>query len=61
MTSPFRMGLDRTPANHRPLTPLSLLDRAAEVFPERIAVIHGATRRSYAELAARSRRLASSM
>ena len=61
MTSPFRMGLGRTPANHRPLTPLSLLERAASVFPERIAVIHGATRRSYAELAARSRRLASAL
>ena len=33
--------LPRTPANFQPLTPLTLLERAAGVFPDRIAVIHG--------------------
>ena len=61
MTSPFDEGLARTPANFRPLTPLSLLDRAADTHPERCAVIHGEERRTYAELRERSRRLASAL
>ena len=61
MTSPFLQGLDRTPANHRPLTPLSLLDRAAAVHPERTAIVHGDMRVPYAEFAERSRRLASAL
>jgi fatty-acyl-CoA synthase len=61
MTSPFRQGLDRTAANFRPLTPLSLLERAADAHPDRAAVIHGDLRRSYAELRARAKRLASAL
>ncbi len=57
----YESGLDRNPANHQPLTPLSFLKRAARVWPERTAVIHGDLRRSYAELYARSRRLASAL
>ncbi len=37
----YESGLDRNPANHQPLTPLSFLKRAARVWPERTAVIHG--------------------
>jgi len=51
-------GLERGPANHLPLTPLLFLERAAAVHPERIAVVHGATRRSYAQLRTRSVKLA---
>ncbi|SEP32996.1 fatty-acyl-CoA synthase [Methylobacterium sp. ap11] len=54
-------GLDRNPANHQPLTPLTFLERAAAVFPDRTAVIHGALRRSYRDLYARCRRLASAL
>ncbi len=54
-------GLDRNPANHQPLTPLTFLERAATVFPDHDAVIHGALRRSYRDLYARSRRLASAL
>ena len=61
MTQPFDDALHRRPANHRPLSPLGLLDRAAEAFPERTAIVHGPLRRSYAEFAARSRRLASAL
>ncbi len=46
----YERGLDRNPANHQPLTPLSFLKRAARVWPERTAVIHGNLRRSYADL-----------
>ncbi len=59
--SPYNTDLDRTPANHQPLTPLTFLERAASVFPDHIAIIHGPLRRSYAEFYARSRRLASAL
>ena len=32
-TNPYNIDLDRNPANHLPLTPLTFLDRAASVFP----------------------------
>jgi fatty-acyl-CoA synthase len=54
-------ALPRTPANFQPLTPLSMLERAAGVFPERIAVIHGHQRITYAEFYRRCRRLASGL
>jgi fatty-acyl-CoA synthase len=55
----YETGLNRTPANYQPLTPLSFLARAAAAHPETIAIIHGKSRTSYAEFYARSRRLAS--
>ncbi|MGF1551418.1 MAG: acyl-CoA synthetase [Paracoccaceae bacterium] len=59
--NPYDTGLDRTPANHQPLTPLTFLERAASVFPEHTAIVHGALRLSYAAFYARSRRLASAL
>jgi fatty-acyl-CoA synthase len=53
--------LPRQPANHRPLTPLLLLERAAQVFPDHAAVVHGALRRPYRELRERCVRLASAL
>ncbi len=53
--------LPRTAANFQPLTPLTLLERAAAVFPDRIAVIHGKQRTDYAEFYRRCRRLASAL
>lgn len=60
-TSPYDIDLDRNPANFQPLTPLTFLERAAAVFPNHIAIIHGPLRRTYAEFYARSRRLASAL
>ena len=37
----YDTDLDRNPANFQPLTPLSFLERAAEVFPDHTAIIHG--------------------
>ena len=54
-------GLDRTAANHVPLTPLSHLARARVVFPDETALVHGTTRRTYAEYHARVSRLASAL
>ena len=53
--------LQRGPANHVPLSPLSFLRRAAEIYPEKVAVIHGPTRYTYAEFYARCRRLADAL
>ncbi|HYC36572.1 MAG TPA: acyl-CoA synthetase [Usitatibacter sp.] len=56
---PFATDLDRNAANYAPLTPVSFLKRAAEVYPGKVAVIHGASRFTYAQFHARVRRLAS--
>jgi fatty-acyl-CoA synthase len=53
--------LRRRPANHTPLSPLSFLARAAAIYPDKIAVIHGAREISYAEFHARCRRLADAL
>ena len=57
----YDTGLERCSANHQPLTPLLFLERSAQVFPDHIAVVHGALRRSYQELYARCVRLASAL
>ena len=49
-TSPYDTDLDRNPANFQPLTPLTLLERAASVFPDQTAIVHGPLRRSYARV-----------
>src|SRR5512141_2782800 len=59
--TPYDSDLDRNPANFQPLTPLGFLERAAAVFPDHTAIIHGPLRRSYAEFYARTRRLASAL
>src|SRR4029079_12352962 len=59
--TPYDIDLDRNPANFQPLTPLTFLERAAAVFPEHTAVIHGALRRNYSDFYARARRLASAL
>ena len=57
----YDTNLDKNPANYQPLTPLSFLERAAAVHPERIAIVHGALQRNYRDFYARSRRLASAL
>ena len=58
---PDETGLDRCAANHVPLTPLSHLQRAADVFSNREALVYGARRWSYAQYHARVSRLASAL
>ncbi|MCL7405993.1 acyl-CoA synthetase [Marivivens sp.] len=57
----YNHDLERTPANHQPLTPLTFLERAASVFPDHTAIVHGKLRRTYAEFYYRSRQLASAL
>ena len=59
--SPYNTDLDRNLANYQPLTPLTFLERAASVFPDQTAIVHGGLRRSYEEFYARSRQLASAL
>ena len=57
----YDLDLPKNPANYRPLTPLTFLERAADVYPDHVAIIHGAMRRTYREFYARSRKLASAL
>ncbi|MBX3219193.1 MAG: acyl-CoA synthetase [Labilithrix sp.] len=61
MASIYELGLEKNDANFVPLTPMSFLGRAAEVHPERVAIIHGALRQSWRETDERCRRLASAL
>src|SRR5262245_43906160 len=54
-------GLRPGPANCTTLTPVAFLPRSAEIHPDRIAVIHGTRRFTYAQLYERARRLASAL
>jgi fatty-acyl-CoA synthase len=59
--SPYEKDLDKNPANYAPLTPLQFIERAAYVYPNRLAVVHGKRRYTWKETYARSRRLASAL
>jgi fatty-acyl-CoA synthase len=61
MGSPYDTDLDRNPANHQPLTPLTYLSRSALIFPDHIAIVHGDLRRTYRDFYSRSRQLASAL
>jgi fatty-acyl-CoA synthase len=54
-------GLERNPANHVPLTPLSFLNRAVLIWPDLPAVVYGAHRKTYTEYRDRCTRLASAL
>lgn len=60
-TSPFSVGLDKNTANFAPLSPLSFLNRAADIFPDHIAVVHGSQRLDYKTLYSRCRQLGSAL
>ena len=61
MTSIFDQDLPRNPANFAPISPLSFIERAADVYPQRLAIIHGDLRRTWSEVYTRCRRLASAL
>jgi fatty-acyl-CoA synthase len=61
MASPYDIGLEKSAANFQPLTPLLFLSRAAAVYPEHPAVLHGERSYTYRELYRRSRRLSSAL
>jgi fatty-acyl-CoA synthase len=57
----YEVDLGQNEANFVSLSPLSFVRRTAEVFPDRVAVIHGDTRFTWSEAYARCRRLASAL
>jgi len=59
--SPFDTHLDKNPANFAALSPVSFLAWAADVYPDRLAGIHGGRRFTWRETYARCRRLASAL
>ena len=61
MPTIFDQDLPRNEANFAPLSPLSFIARTAEIYPQRLAVVHGGLRRNWAQLYARCRQLASAL
>ena len=61
MNNIFDQDLPQTAANFMPMSPLPFLERAAEVYPKHLAVVHGSLRRTWAETYERCRRLASAL
>ena len=57
----YDTGLDRNAANYTPLSPLSFLRRAATVFPDHIAIVHGDQRTTYRDFYRRCRQLGSAL
>ena len=61
MANPYDRNLDKNPANHQPLTPISYLERAAKAYPDHIAIVHGDSRITYRDFWRRSLQLASAL
>jgi fatty-acyl-CoA synthase len=61
MASIYDQDLPRNEANFAPLTPLAFIERSAEVYPDRLAIVHGALRQTWSQTYARTRRLASAL
>jgi fatty-acyl-CoA synthase len=57
--SQYGVGLDKTPANYVPLTPLSFLVRTAAVYPDHVGTVYEGRVFTWAETYARCRRFAS--
>ena len=61
MTSIYDQDLPRNEANYAPISPLSFIERTAEVYPDRLAIVHGALRQTWGQTYARCRQLASAL
>ncbi|WP_370679195.1 acyl-CoA synthetase [Comamonas sp. GB3 AK4-5] len=61
MSSPYNDHLDRNAANFAALSPLNFIERTATIYPDRLAIVHGALRQSWGQTYARCRQLASSL
>ena len=61
MSHLYSSGLEMNPANYVALSPLSFLERSANVYPDHPAVIHGARRYSWSQTYRRCRQLASAL
>lgn len=59
--SPYNQGLDQNTANHVALSPLSFIERAAHVYPDRVAILYGERRQTWRDTYTRSRQLAGAL
>src|ERR1700736_4264148 len=57
--SQYDIGLDKTPANYVPLTPLSFLERSAAVYPNHVSTVYEGRSFTWAQTYQRCRRFAS--
>jgi len=57
----YELGLDKNAANYAPLTPVNFLERAATVYPNRLALIHGERRYTWRQTHQRSQQLAAAL
>ena len=57
----YEWGLEKNNANYSQLTPLEFIARTAEVYPDKIAIIHGSIKRTWKETYKRSLLLASAL
>jgi len=57
----YQDGLERCAANHAPLSPVSFVERSAEVFGDLPAVVHGARRYTWGQTRTRAARLAAAL
>ncbi|WP_206485902.1 acyl-CoA synthetase [Thalassotalea sp. G2M2-11] len=57
----YTQGLDKVAANSQPLSPINFLNRTADVYPDKVAIIHGETRITYQEYRKNVRKLASAL
>ena len=61
MPTDFDTGLARNAANFVPLTPIEFLARAADVYGDRLAIVHGSVRQNWRDTYTRARRMASAL
>jgi fatty-acyl-CoA synthase len=61
MSNIYERDLDKNPANFVALSPVSFVERSAEVFGDLPAVVHGARRQTWAQTRERSARLAAAL
>ena len=59
--NPYATGLDKNAANFVALSPISYIERAAQVYPQRCAVVYGEQRQTWAQTYERCRRLAGAL
>ncbi len=60
-TQQYSKNLDKNAANYSALSPLTFIERAASVYPDRCALIYNDTRRSWSETYARCRQFADAL
>ena len=61
MTDMYNTNLDKNHANFTPLSPLSFLQRSAEIYPDRQSIVHGSKSYTWSDTFKRSKQLASAL